>query len=101
MKWSKWYLVFTIAIIASMLLGACATPTPKVVEKVVTKEVRVTMEKVVTKEVEKVVTKEAEKIVVATPTPEPGEDKKNGEYASEAFFCIGGKFHDMIMVIIK
>jgi multiple sugar transport system substrate-binding protein len=54
----------------SLVLAACGpTPTPEVVEKVVTKEV----EKVVTKEVEKevVVTKEVEKEVVVTATPEP------------------------------
>jgi len=53
--------LFTL-LVAVLLLGvlsACATPTPKVVKEVVTKEV----EKVVTKEVEKVITKEVEKVV--------------------------------------
>ena len=52
------------------MLGACATPTPEVVEKVVEKTVEV--EKVVEKtvEVEKVVEKTVE--VMATPEPEEG-----------------------------
>ena len=72
MRYSKWYLVIALLVIASFLLGACAKPTPEVIEKVVTKEV----EKVVTKEVEKVVTKE----VVVTPTPVPGEEKVTLDY---------------------
>ena len=80
MKWSKWYFVFTLAIVTSLLLGACAQPTPKVEERIVTKEVRVTVEKIITKEVEKVVTKEVEKVVVATPTPVPGEEKVTLDY---------------------
>jgi peptide/nickel transport system substrate-binding protein len=53
-----------------VVLGACATPTPEVVEKVVEKTVEV--EKVVEKtvEVEKVVEKTVE--VMATPEPEEG-----------------------------
>ncbi len=65
----QWFVVLTLLIVSSFLVGACAQPTPEV--KVVTKEV----ERVVTKEVEKIVketvviTKEVEKVVVATPTP--------------------------------
>ncbi len=52
-------------LIMAVLLTACATPTPKVVKKVVKQTVVVTkeVEKVVTKEVEKVVTKEVQKVV--------------------------------------
>jgi peptide/nickel transport system substrate-binding protein len=57
--------------IGALVLGACATPTPEVVEKVVEKTVEV--EKVVEKtvEVEKVVEKTVE--VMVTPEPEEGE----------------------------
>ncbi len=50
----KIYVVFSLLIALSLILAACAqaTPTPEVIEKVVTQEV------VVTKEVEKVVTQE-------------------------------------------
>ncbi len=52
-------------LIVAVVLAACATPTPQVIEKVVKETVVVTkeVEKVVTKEVEKVVTKEVEKVV--------------------------------------
>lgn len=89
-------LPISLIMIAS-LLAACATPTPEVIEKVVTKEV----EKVITKEVEKIVTqvvkeivketvivegtpqvveKEVTKIVekVITATPEPVDTSKYG-----------------------
>ena len=73
----KVWVVLSLLLIATLVLGACAQPTPKVVKEtvVVTKEV----EKVVTKEVQKVITKEVEKVVtkevkvVATPTPVPEE----------------------------
>jgi len=55
----KRVLALLAAVLLLSLLAACATPTPEVIEKVVTKEV----EKVVTKEVQKVVTKEVEKVV--------------------------------------
>ena len=79
MKHSRWFMLVAVLIVASFVLAACPQPTPKVVEKVVTKEVEkvVTKEvqKVVTKEVQKIITKEVEKVVVATPTPKPGEEK--------------------------
>jgi len=72
--------VLGVVVILSMLLSACATPTPQIiketvqVEKVVEKTVEV--EKVVkeTVQVEKVVEKVVEKTVVVevTPTPEAG-----------------------------
>ncbi len=77
----RWFdLAFVFLLVLSVVLAACATPTPQVVEKVVKETVVVTkeVEKVVTKEVEKVVTKEVEKVVtkevekVVTPTPAPG-----------------------------
>jgi len=79
MNHRKWFVLVAVLVMASFVLAACPQPTPKVVEKVVTKEVEKVVtkevEKVVTKEVEKVVTKEVEKVVVATPTPVPGGEK--------------------------
>jgi len=72
------------------LLSACATPTPKVEEKVVTQIVKETVketvivegtpkivEKEVTKVVEKVITTVVEKVVTATP--EPAEEKEKSD----------------------
>lgn len=56
-----------IVVVLSMLLSACAAPTPQVVEKVVTQVV--TQEKVVEKPVEKTVEKVVEKVVTPTPAP--------------------------------
>jgi peptide/nickel transport system substrate-binding protein len=81
-------LVTNMLIVASVLLSACATPTPveKIVTQVVTQVVKETVketvivegtpevvEKEVTKVVEKEVTKiiEVEKVVTATPEPTP------------------------------
>ena len=63
--------VLVSTLVLALVLAACATPTPQVVEKVVKETVVVTkeVEKVVTKEVEKVVTKEVEKVVTPTPAP--------------------------------
>jgi len=81
---SKWASVFALLVIASMVLSACATPTPEVIEKVVTQVVKETVketvvvegtpqvvEKEVTKVVEKEVTTVVEKEVTPTPLPEP------------------------------
>ena len=67
-KWTKW---FALLAMASMMLSACATPTPQVIEKVVTQVVKETVvvegtPQVVEKEVTKVVKEE----VVVTATPE-------------------------------
>ena len=65
-------LVANILIVASMLLSACATPTPEVVEKVVTQVVKETVIVAGTPEVvEKVVTQVVKEEVVVTATPEP------------------------------
>jgi oligopeptide transport system substrate-binding protein len=74
--------LFALLIIGSLILSACATPTPEVIEKVVTQVVEKTVketvivegtpevvEKVVTEIVEKEVVKEVE--VTPTPVPEP------------------------------
>jgi putative spermidine/putrescine transport system substrate-binding protein len=62
--------------VLAMVLSACGpTPEPEIVEveKVVTKEVEVTVKETVQVEVEKIVTQEVEKVVetVVTATPEP------------------------------
>jgi ABC-type transport system substrate-binding protein len=60
----KLWLVFALLVAFSMIVAQCVpSPTPEVIEKVVTKEV----EKVVTKEVEKVVTVEVEKQEPVSP----------------------------------
>ncbi len=70
------YTLFALLAIAIMVLGACAAPTPQVVEKVVTQivkeEVKVVETQVVKEEVTVVETQvvEVEKIVVATPAPD-------------------------------
>ncbi len=62
----RWTAVLLAVLVSlSMVLAACAKPTPEKV--VVTKEVKVTQ--VVTKEVQKVVTKEVQKVVTPTPLP--------------------------------
>lgn len=61
----KFLLGLTVLAILTVLFGACTTPTPEVVEKIVTQEV----EKIVTQEVEKVVTEEVERVVTPTPSP--------------------------------
>jgi oligopeptide transport system substrate-binding protein len=62
-----------VIVILSMVLSACATPTPVTVEKIVEKPVEKIVEKIVEKPVEKIVEKPVEKIVekvvVATPVP--------------------------------
>ncbi len=67
----KLSLLLVVAMLLSVVLSACAKPTPQVVTKVVTKEVQkvVTKEVKVTTVVEKVVTKEVQKVVTPTPVP--------------------------------
>jgi oligopeptide transport system substrate-binding protein len=80
----KWAGLLALVIIASMVLSACATPTPEVIEKVITqvveKVVKETVKETVIVEgtpqiVEKEVTKvvQEEVVVTATPEPEPTE----------------------------
>jgi oligopeptide transport system substrate-binding protein len=65
----KWSIVLAVFVIASLILSACATPTPQVVEKVVvqTQVVEKPVEKVVEKPVEKVVQQTV--VVQATAAP--------------------------------
>jgi peptide/nickel transport system substrate-binding protein len=91
-KGKTWMSVFSLLLVLTLLLSACATPTPEVIEKVVekvvtqiVKETQVVKEtvketvivegtpQVVEKEVTKVVEVEVEKVV--TPTPEPVAEK--------------------------
>ena len=70
---ARFALIALLAVIV-MLLGACAQPTPQVIEKVVTQVV--TQEKVVEKPVEKIIEKPVEKVVqqtvvVQAPTKAP------------------------------
>ncbi|MFZ5918866.1 MAG: ABC transporter substrate-binding protein [Chloroflexota bacterium] len=77
---NRWATLFALLVIASLLLAACATPTPevleKVVEKIVTQVVKETVKETVVIEgtpqvVEKEVTKVVEKVVTPTPTAVP------------------------------
>ncbi len=63
--------MMALLLIASTVLSACATPTPQVIEKVVTQVVEKPVEKIVEKPVEKPVEKVVEKPVVVTATPAP------------------------------
>jgi ABC-type glycerol-3-phosphate transport system substrate-binding protein len=69
--------VVTVSLLALTLSACGPTPTPQVIEKVVTQQVekvvtqQVEVEKVVTQEVPVEVTKIVEKEVVVTPTPGP------------------------------
>jgi hypothetical protein len=65
-NWKATFLA--VAMITALILTSCATPTPEVIEKVVTQVV----EQEVTKEVQVEVTKEVEVVVTATPEP-PGD----------------------------
>jgi peptide/nickel transport system substrate-binding protein len=67
---TKWASLFALLVVASLILSACATPTPQVIEKVVTQVVK---ETVVVEGTPQVVEKEVTKIVqeVVTPTSAP------------------------------
>jgi len=82
-----------VAITVLTMMVGCATPTPEVVEKVITKEVEkvvtqvvkeVVKETVIVEGTPQVVEKEVTKIVekVVTPTPEPTEALAAGEIPS-------------------
>jgi len=86
----------------SLLLSACATPTPEVIEKIVTKEVEKVVTQVVKETVketvivegtpevvEKEVTRIVEKVVIATPVPPPPEEA--GEVVVVSW---GGSYQD-------
>jgi len=67
-----WEKMFAALIVGSLILSACSTATPQVIEKVVTQVVKETVivegtPQVVEKEVTKIV--EVEKVVTATPSP--------------------------------
>lgn len=68
-KNKKWASVFALLIVGSLILSACGpTPTPEVIEKVVTKVVK---ETVIVEGTPQVVEKEVTRVVTATPMPEP------------------------------
>ncbi len=67
MSGKKWSVALGVIIILSMILSACAAPTPQVIEKVVEKPVEKVVQATVVVEKEKIV----EKPVVVTPTPVP------------------------------
>jgi len=66
---SRLFVLLSLVVIATMLLSACATPTPQVVEKIVEKPVEKIVQQTVV--VEKPVEKAVEKQVVVTATPAP------------------------------
>ena len=77
MKAAKSLVFISLLVIATMLLGACAAPTPTTVEKVVTqiveveKQVEVVQTQVVTEVQTQVVEVEKQVEVMVTPTPGP------------------------------
>ncbi len=92
----KWASLFALLAIAGLILSACATPTPKVVEKIVTQVVKETVvqketvkETVIIEGTPHVVTKEITKVVevekVVTPTPEPTVVTKGGTIIGSTF----------------
>ena len=73
MSVKKFSVVLALVLIASMLLTSCATPTPPVVEKVVTQVVTQEKQVIQTQVVEKTVQQTVQVQVVATPTALPKE----------------------------
>ena len=66
----KFFVLTTLLVLlASLVLSACAAPTPQVVEKIVEKQVEKVVQQTVV--VEKSVEKQVEKQVVVTATPAP------------------------------
>jgi ABC-type transport system substrate-binding protein len=83
----KWAGLFALLIVSSLILAACATPTPETIIETVVETKVVEVEKEVTKIVEgetivetvvetKVVKEEVEVVVTATPEPEPTKPPK-------------------------
>ncbi len=64
---NRYYVVVALVLLASMILSACATPTPQVVKEIQTQVVEKEVKVIETQVVEKVVEK------VITPTPEPAK----------------------------
>ena len=62
----KWASLFALVIIASMVLSACATPTPQIIRETV-------KETVIIAGTPQVVEKVVEKVVTATPKPKAEE----------------------------
>lgn len=98
----KRYLLIAILIAAIAAVVACTTPTPEIVEKIVTQVVEETVvvegtPQIVEKEVTKIV--EVEKEIVVTATPEPLPEKKvlylsSNEYPSSLNPFIGDSAAD-------
>jgi peptide/nickel transport system substrate-binding protein len=106
MKKHNWQATFlAVAVTAALILTSCATPTPQVIEKIVTQVVEKVVTQVVVetvketiivegtpqiveKEVTKIVEEKVEVVVTATPepepTPEPLPDTPPGEYHNAA-----------------
>ncbi|MBC8492526.1 MAG: ABC transporter substrate-binding protein [Chloroflexi bacterium] len=66
----KWTTMFALLVVASIVLSACATPTPEIVREVVTQVVEVE------KEVTRIV--KVEEVVTATPGPAVGIPRRGG-----------------------
>ena len=78
----KWSSLFALLVIASMVLSACATPTPEVIEKVVEKVVT----QMVEKEVTKVVVETVKETVIVEGTPQVDEkDLRSGPRPHHAY----------------
>ena len=86
----KWTSLLAAMIVVSMVLSACATPTPEVIEKVVTQVVKETVkETVIVEGTPQVIEKEVTRIIEVTPEPTPVPPWFKPEYANR----YGGVLH--------
>jgi ABC-type transport system substrate-binding protein len=84
----KWAGLFALLVVASLVLSACATPTPQIIEKIVTQVVKETVkETVVIEGTPQVIEKEVTKVVEVqvTPTPEPEKPPEPKTYRMGIF----------------
>lgn len=87
---AKWAKIFSAVVVTTMVLSACAAPTPEVVEKVVEKVVtQVVKETVVVQATPQIIEKVVTKVVEVTPEPTPAPAWFKPEYANR----YGGVLH--------
>jgi peptide/nickel transport system substrate-binding protein len=87
----KFFALTALVVVFSVMLSACAAPTPQVVTQVQTQVVK----EVQTQVVEKVVEKAVEKVVTATPAPEKPVDA-NTLPRSETLYFNGQQWNPVV-----